>query len=259
MRRSWIAGGLTLVAALALVIRPAAADGPRPPCEGRSPVYPAIGAPAVVQVWRAETLPSPWRPPACLGWKVREFAALVSVAGRIDGVSDGDQLLGRLTSTSGLKLVRYWSFSRKRWRRLFDDVDTLTRPDEASKRDDLALGEIETGRNYFMWQKENNIASGMVFRGRFSHLSERRIVFAHVNVTASFILLVRAIAPGEFETVYFLDHEAGGMWRYYSLTRFGGTERKLPEGPLASLINRSVAIYRYLAGVPTDREPPAAP
>jgi hypothetical protein len=33
----------------------------------------------------------------------------------------------------------------------------------------------------------------------------------------------------------------------------------LPAGNEASYINRAVAFYRYLTGIPTDMEPPASP
>lgn len=238
----------------------AAADSPQPPC-GTSllPHYAALRAPASVWTWNAEALPKPWVPPACLHWKVRDFAALIAVAGRIGGITDRAHLLRRLVSTAGLRHVRYWSFSRKRWRTLFTDVDMLTGPDESLKRADLRLDEIRTGQDYFMWQKENSLASGMVFRGRFTELSRRRIVFQQVNLTASSILMIELLAPKEFETTYFIDRESDGVWRYYSLTRVGTEDTPLSEAPLASLINRNVAIFRYVAGVATDREPPAAP
>jgi hypothetical protein len=41
--------------------------------------------------------------------------------------------------------------------------------------------------------------------------------------------------------------------------RTGPASRFLLRGYEASYVNRMVAIYRHLAGTPTDREPPAAP
>jgi len=238
----------------------ALADIPQPPCQTPPlPPYAAVGAPASVRTWTAATLPDPWVPPDCLRWKTRGFATIVAIAGRIGGITEPGQILQRLVSTAGLRAVLYWSFSRKTWRTLFAAVDTLAGPDKNLKRGNLALDEIRTGRDYFMWQKENSIASGMVLRSRFEHLSSGRIVFEQVNLTVSSILMLKVLAPGEYETAYFLDHEASDVWRYYSLTRFGAAERPLSEAALASVINRSVAIYRYLAGIPTDREPPAAP
>jgi hypothetical protein len=236
-----------------------AADGPVPPCGGDGTVFAELGAPATVRVWRPDTLGAPWVPPTCLQWQVRDFAAIIAVAGRIGGITDKAQFLKRLTSTTAMKQIQYWSFSRKTWRSLFAEIDTLTGPDRKLTRQDIGIHEIRTGQDYFMWQKENSIASGMVLRGRFNHISQRRIVFEQINLSASHVLWAKILAPREYETVYFLEHESGDVWRYYSLTRFGAAERPLSEAPLASIINRSVAIYRYLASVPQDREPPAAP
>lgn len=238
----------------------AIAEGPRPPCGSPPlPFYAEAGALATVRTWQGKTLPEPWIPPPCLQWQVRGFATLVAVAGRINGISDGAQLLRRLVSTEQVREIRYWSFSRKIWRNLFAEVDMLAGPDPKLKRPDFGSDEIRTGQNYFMWQKENSIVSGMVFRGHFQQISERSIVFQQVNLTASYLLLIKLLAPREFETAYYLRHESGEVWRYYSLTRFGTVDRPLSDAQLASVINRSIAIYRYLAGVPMDREPPAAP
>jgi len=238
----------------------AMADAPQPPC-GLPPLppYADAGAPAIVRTWHGKTLLGPWVPPACLQWRGRSFAALVAVAGRIDGNADKAQLLKRLTSTAGMQAIRYWSYSRKIWRNLFAELDTLAGPDRTLKRADLSLDEIRTGQNYFMWQKENSIASGMVLRGRFDHISERSIVFQQVNLSAWYVLLITLLAPEEYETAYFLERGTNDVWYFYSLTRFGSAERPLADAQLASIVNRSVAVYRYVAGVPTDREPPAAP
>jgi hypothetical protein len=67
--------------------------------------------------------------------------------------------------------------------------------------------------------------------------------------------------PGDLQSIYFLDRESHGsndVWRYYSLVRTGRKASKLITGHEASSVNRAVAFYRYLAGIPTNMEPPAA-
>ena len=65
--------------------------------------------------------------------------------------------------------------------------------------------------------------------------------------------------PGEMQSVYFLDRESDDVWRYYSLVRTGRNASRLATGHESSSINRAVAFYRFLAGIPADQEPPAAP
>jgi hypothetical protein len=63
------------------------------------------------------------------------------------------------------------------------------------------------------------------------------------------------IRTWRIQVAYFLERRPPGGWNYYSLTRtsprFGGH--------VASYINRTLAAYRHIAGIPTDRDPPHAP
>jgi hypothetical protein len=63
--------------------------------------------------------------------------------------------------------------------------------------------------------------------------------------------------PGEMQSIYFLDRESAGVWRYYGIVRTGRNASPLATGHAASSANRAVAFYRSLAGIPTDQEPPA--
>jgi hypothetical protein len=65
--------------------------------------------------------------------------------------------------------------------------------------------------------------------------------------------------PGGMQSITFLDRESQDVWRYYSILRTGKNASLLAAGHEASSINRAVAFYRYLAGIPTDKEPPASP
>jgi hypothetical protein len=60
------------------------------------------------------------------------------------------------------------------------------------------------------------------------------------------------------QSICFLDRESKDVWRYYNLTRMPKQASVLTMGHDASFINRAVALYRYLAGIPADQEPPAA-
>ena len=72
-------------------------------------------------------------------------------------------------------------------------------------------------------------------------------------------LLTPMFRPGDLQTITFLDRESQDVWRYYSIMRTGRKASLLTAGYEASSINRAVAFYRYLAGIPTDKEPPASP
>ena len=58
------------------------------------------------------------------------------------------------------------------------------------------------------------------------------------------------------QSTFFLERlPASGAWGYYGL--WGIRTNALTSGHEASSINRAVAMFRHLAGIPTDQEPPA--
>jgi hypothetical protein len=71
-------------------------------------------------------------------------------------------------------------------------------------------------------------------------------------------LFITIFPPGEMQSIYFLDRESGNVWRYYSIVRTGKNANGLIAGNESSAVNRAVAFYRYLVGIPTDQEPPVA-
>jgi hypothetical protein len=75
-------------------------------------------------------------------------------------------------------------------------------------------------------------------------------------------LAIPLFRPGELESITFLEREpnpsSSNVWRYYSLVRMSGLGTTLLSGREASLINRAVGLYRYMAGIPADKGPPAA-
>jgi hypothetical protein len=93
------------------------------------------------------------------------------------------------------------------------------------------------------------------------HVAEaaaERIVFEAENVSTMRFHLIPLFHPGDVQSIYLLDRESENVWRYYSIVRTGKNANGLIPVNASSEINRAVAFYRWLAGIPTDREPPAA-
>lgn len=70
---------------------------------------------------------------------------------------------------------------------------------------------------------------------------------------------LRFVRAGEMQSIYFLEREPQDVWRNYSIARTGKDANTLTAGHDASFINWAVAYYRYLAGIPSDKEPPRLP
>ena len=85
------------------------------------------------------------------------------------------------------------------------------------------------------------------------------LVFDTENTGAVRHLRMPISRPGGMQSITFLDRESQDVWHYYSIMRTSKNAILLTAGYEASSINRAVAFYRYLAGIPTDKEPPAAP
>jgi hypothetical protein len=88
--------------------------------------------------------------------------------------------------------------------------------------------------------------------------SADRLVFDVENISTMRYLFVPVLSPGEMQSIYFLDRESENVWRYYSIVRTGKRGNSRIAGNGSSAVNRAVAFYRHMVGIPTDQEPPAA-
>ena len=85
-----------------------------------------------------------------------------------------------------------------------------------------------------------------------------RLVVSTENVTAIRVGILTAFDPGALQSVIFLDRRGPGLWGYYQTIRAAEGASTIALGSNASYVNRLAALYRYMAGIPTDQEPPAS-
>jgi Family of unknown function (DUF6675) len=232
--------------------------GPEPPC-GTNPVppYPGLDHPPIVTFWSESDFGQGWRPPACTGWATSGFSTLITTAARFRHTSGTDGLLRHIGAVSELAGTRYWSTTHQQWQTLITSTHAVTGPRAAQRREDFALAEMEEGRVLY-FEQVDNLSGKAIYRMRMAEVSVDRIVFEVENVSVVRYFFVTLFRPAEMQTVYFLDRESDNAWRYYSMVRTGRNASRLTAGHASSSINRAVAFYRYLVGIPTDQEPPAA-
>lgn len=235
--------------------------GPRPPCgDSPRPEYPDPGAPPVVEVWNDEAHAGTWDPPGCTGWTARdEETVIVALAGSFHHRGDVEDLLIRFGDISTLTDVRYWSVSEKAWRPLVIEATALTAPDPEQERADFGIADLVSGRDLFVAQSDNRSSGTVVYRMRVLEVRPERLVIQTENVTSIRFWLLTLFEPGDVQAVYFLERLSPDAWGYYSLTRTDVASKLPRRGHESSYINRAVALYRHFAGIPTDRDPPAAP
>jgi hypothetical protein len=232
--------------------------GPQPPCGKKSiPDYPGLDEPAIVKSWSASDFSGDWRPPACTGWVAVGFTTLVTTVARFRHVTEAEGLLRRIGAISELAGVRYWSTTHKRWQTLIVDAYSLTtlRPDK--RRDDFQPDEMKEG-NVLYFEQVDNLSGKAIYRMHIAEASAYRLVIDVENVSTMRYLFIPIFHPGETQSICFLDRESDNVWRYYSIVRTGKSANRLIAGNESSAVNRAVAFYRHLVGIPTDQEPPAA-
>jgi hypothetical protein len=230
-----------------------AQSGPKPPC-GEDPVpgYPSPAASPSVKVWTQME----WPPPKCTGWGMMASATLVGSAGQFNLGGGSEELRRRIAVVSQMNGLLYWSTTHQKWQPLITESYGLTAL-EGGRRADFTAREIEAGRTLFLKQSDN-LLGPVTYQMRIIEASDERIVFGTENRIAIRYLGLALFQPGEIQAVTFLERERGSVWRYYSIARMAKAASILTMGHDASLINRAVALFRHVAGIPADREPPAA-
>jgi hypothetical protein len=231
---------------------------PQPPCGTEPfPPYAGLDHSPTVKSWTASDLGRDWKPPACTGWTAPGLSTLIATAARFRYTAGADGLLRRVGAISDLAGMRYWSTTHQQWQTLIVSAHALAGPQTNRRRQDFTPSEMTQGKVLYLEQTDN-LSGASAYRMRILEATADRLAFEVENVAAIRYLFLPLFDPGEMQWVYFLDRESDNVWRYYSLVRTGRNSSRLATEHESSSINRAIAFYRVLAGIPTDQEPPAA-
>jgi hypothetical protein len=232
--------------------------GPTPPC-GTNPLpsYPLSVDSSTVKAWHKSDVGAAWKPPACTGWAPSDFETLVTIAARFHSASDAQDLLRHIGAISELAGVRYWSTTRQHWKTLILEAHALSGAQSAQRRVDFQPSEMSQGR-IFYFEQTDNLSGKAVYSMRILEASPDRVVVEIENASSIHYLLVTLFHPRELQSIYFFDRESPDTWRFYSIVRTAPPTTRLLTGNESSAINRAVAFYRHMVGIPTEQEPPAA-
>jgi hypothetical protein len=185
------------------------------------------------------------------------FTTLVTTAARFRHTSEVAGLLRHIGAISELAGMRYWSTTHKQWLTLIVDAYALTDSKTGQRRRDFSPDELKEGKVLY-FEQADNLSGKTTYRMHIAVASADRLVFDVENVGTMRHLFIPVLHPGEMQSIYFLDRESDNVWRYYSIMRTGRHANRLILGNESSSVNRAVAFYRYLVGIPTGQEPPAA-
>jgi len=251
-----IAQAVTTAALVLVLPASAAAGGPVAPCSRAArqeiPSYGPLDGPPVVTVWRDVTLDGDRGCPDGLRGRM---ALVVALAGRFRApgtLEDMAQRAGAISQTAGL---RYWSVTDGAWRTLLSEAFALEGPDLERRRADFSAAELLSGRVLYTAQRDTRSTDLNLYRLVGRRVDARRLVVESKNLSPIRFLIFELFAPGALQAAHRLEQLAPGVWGYYGVTAVRGGAL---DNETKSFVNRAAAYYRYLAGVPAEREPPLA-
>ncbi len=235
-----------------------AQSGPQPPC-GTDPIpaYPPPDHGTVVKSWSKSALGREWTPPRCTGWTEVGFTSLVTIAARFQYGYGAEGLLRHIGAISELTGIHYWSTTHKQWRTFILDAFALRDSQLGQRRADFTIDELKAGKALY-FEQADNLSGKTVYRMNIIDASANRIVFDVENASTMHYHFIPILRPGELQSMYFLDRESDEVWRFYSIVRTGKNASALLAGNESSSINRAVAFYRHMVGIPDTQEPPGA-
>ena len=228
-----------------------------PPCGAEPvPAFPPAGQSPNTHVWSESDLrQSGWHAADCLGWGTGRTQLVAGLAGQFRFTGSLDELAVRLGRVSALTSVRYWSVSHGAWQELMSDAGVLDGP-AGNLRPDLSPSELVPGRSFHYF--ENNSGRRTVHRLTVRERTDDRLVLSTENVTAIRIGILTVFEPGSMQSIVFVVRRGPGLWGYFHAIRATENASRIALRSPSSYVNRLAALYRHVAGIPTDQEPPAA-
>ena len=250
---------LALAAMIGLAAAPAgAADGPGAPCHSNSLVVPGYADPPSGRNWRGRDLDPAWVPEDCIAWARDPFTLLTALAGRFSFDGSGNEVLMRFAAFSAWRGLKYWSTTEHGWKTLIVDSGALSGADASQRRADFSLPELRAARTFYFFQRDNRSSDAVVYRMTIDDLSADRVAISIENVSVVSVFLFTAFDRGDLKSTYVFTRLAPGSWGFYSLS--GAREGAFLFGKHdASYLNRALAVFRHMRGIPGDQGPPIAP
>jgi hypothetical protein len=209
-------------------------------------------------VWHADTLPEHWQPAACSGLSPPAGATFVAVAGQFRHEGDALDVLARLGAVSQQLDIRYWSVSELDWRRLLVDASALSGPDPKQRRADFAPADLQAGAQVYALYDDDESAGPVVLETEIREAGPDGFVTVARNLTDLRLMGISIAAPGSLSSMTAVRRAGPDTFDYYSLSAMALNPLAAAMMSDSQHVNRAVATYRYVAGIPSDRDPPAA-
>ena len=250
----------SLAVAALLAAQPVRAEPPpEPPCAGAVvPAWPVAGAGPTVAVWHAADLPEQWQPAACSGLTRVPGATFVAVSGIIGHEGNAATILARLGAVSRQLDVRYWDVGGLDWSPLLVDASALSGPDPQQRRPDFTPEEMHAGARLYTVYDDDQSPGPVVIEIEIREAGPDGFLTVARNVTDLRLMGMSIAAPGDLAAMTWVRRAGPDSFEYHALPAMALNRLAAALTSDSAHVNRAVASYRYLAGMRTDRDPPAA-
>jgi hypothetical protein len=252
---AWWRLGAGLALALLAMTGAWAADL-EPPCTAATKTdYPLPGAPPAITIWRGRDAEQ-WKPPSCTGW-APPSKLVIALKGSFRFEGSINDLLARLGAISTLADVRYWSVTDSKWLALARAASALRGPGAQSRRPDFSGQELMQGALLYYWVDDTR-SGNITYRLSVRERTADRAVIVSENVTPVRRFLMTLFKPGALQSALVVQRLSPNVFGLYILSRTGEGTSLLAAGHDSSYVNRANALFRQIAGIRTDLDPPAA-
>lgn len=233
---------------------------PEPPCAeppGTTVASASADDDPVVRLWHAPSLPANWQLAGCTGMAPPADALFIEVAGRFRHEGDARTLLAKLGAVSTHRDILFWDVDQGAWTTMLPDAAALSGPDPSARRADFTPDEMQPGARIFTLYDDQETPGPTVFETEVREAHPDGFVTVMRNATAMTLMGFSIADPGAISSMLQVRRVAPGEFAYYGLTAVALAAMAEAMTSDADHINRAVASYRFLAGIPGDRAPPA--
>lgn len=218
-------------------------------CEGN--VRGSLGDPPRITILRDVTLDQASGCPDALFGPAKLF---VKLAGRFKLAGGVDEIAKRLGAISATRGLLYWSVTDAAWRPLIEEAMALQDGPDGPPRADFGAAEVRSGRTLYFGQDDTRSTGTNIYAMTVRQATDARLVVEVVNVSAVKVAFVTLFEPRSLISVHVFERSTDDIWNYRGVTVV--RDGLMVDGHEKSFVNRAAAYYRFLIGVPADRDPP---
>jgi hypothetical protein len=257
---------LFFVALLALApAAPALAQAPlqgfalHPPCGGPpQPAYAAPGAPPSIATWSEDNANKvAWQHSPCLHW-AGDRTRMATALSAVFHAPSLDELLTRYGALSQYKSIRFWSTMHQAWEPFVVQAGFTDGIAANYTQPDLRPADFVTGREFYYYEIDPRTGR-TIHRLTVHQRTADRVEISTENMTAMKYAMFTIFEPHGLRSATIIERHGPNEWGYYQTIGVGEGSDFIAVHSASPYINRLTALYRYMAGMPTDGSPPAAP